>query len=112
MHLPDDMWQLQELEMFRLAVGHLQQWPPNLTRSGGLPKLAWCSLGRNPAAAPVPPISDSLPRVDIHELVLGDKLGQGASGEVFKGGCTQPVYLVKYHMPFQNCMQRCVYWCL
>jgi hypothetical protein len=51
---------------------------------GGLPRLAWCSLGSNPAAAGVPALPD-LPRVLVSELSLGIKLGQGASGEVFNG---------------------------
>lgn len=33
-HLPDDMWQLPQLEMFRLAVGHLDKWPADLTQTG------------------------------------------------------------------------------
>lgn len=52
--------------------------------AGGLPRLAWCSIGSNPAAAGVPALPD-LPRVHVSELSLGSKLGQGASGEVFNG---------------------------
>lgn len=33
--LPDDMWQLPALELFRLAVGHLKKWPADL---GAQPK--------------------------------------------------------------------------
>eukprot|EP00775_Hariotina_reticulata_P004107 gene4107-4353_t len=85
-HLPEDMFQnLRELEMFRLAVGQLLHWPPGLAESGGLPKLAWCSLGSNPAALPVKVLPETLPRVMRHQLHIGLKLGAGASGEVFLG---------------------------
>jgi hypothetical protein len=63
-------------------------WPALLTvvlcSAGGLPHLAWCSLGSNPAAAAIPALPD-LPRVRLSDLAVGDKLGQGASGEVFNG---------------------------
>lgn len=58
-----------------------------LSAAGGLPKLAWCSIGRNPAAVAVPPIPATLPHVEKQQLVIGQKLGQGASGEVFLGEC-------------------------
>lgn len=51
---------------------------------GRLPRLAWCSLGSNPAAAGTPALPD-LPRVRVSDLEIGSKLGQGASGEVFEG---------------------------
>lgn len=93
-HLPADLWQLPELELFRLAVGELQQWPAGLAEAGSLPKLAWCSIGRNPAAVDVPAVPAALPRVERQALQVGEKLGQGASGEVFLGtyeGCTVAV---------------------
>ena len=35
-HLPASLFDgLKELEMFRLAVGKLQQWPPGLAEAGG-----------------------------------------------------------------------------
>lgn len=83
--LPDSLWRLPRLEMFRLAVGRLQQWPDGLAESGALPKLAWCSLGSNPAALPAQPLPESLPRVTLEQLQVGEKLGAGASGEVFTG---------------------------
>ncbi|KAF8062034.1 Zadh2 [Scenedesmus sp. PABB004] len=83
--LPADLFGLPELELFRLAVGHLAEWPAGLGEAGGLPKLAWCSLGRNPAARAVPALPAHLPRVRRAELEIGAKLGQGASGEVFVG---------------------------
>lgn len=37
--LPDDMWQLPELELFRLAVCHLQEWPARLAEAGAQRRL-------------------------------------------------------------------------
>jgi hypothetical protein len=53
--------------------------------TGSLPKLSWCSIGRNPAAVAVPAVPAALPRVKRGALQIGQKLGQGASGEVFLG---------------------------
>jgi hypothetical protein len=64
--------------------------------TGGLPRLAWCSLGSNPAAAGVPALPD-LPRVLVSELSLGKKLGQGASGEVFNGEQGPATYIRTAH---------------
>ncbi len=89
-HLPDGLFSLPRLELFRLAVGQLPMWPTaaDLAARRSLPSLAWCSLGHNPAAAPVPPLPAALPRVRRADLEVGTKLGQGASGEVFKGKCS------------------------
>jgi hypothetical protein len=68
-----------------------------LLLTGSLPKLAWCSIGRNPAAVAVPAVPAELPRVDRQTLQIGQKLGQGASGEVFLGeqaGATMHVHSV------------------
>jgi hypothetical protein len=54
---------------------------------GGLPRLAWCSLGGAPAVPAVPAVPEDLPLVEgVEGLGLGPKLGDGASGEVFTGG--------------------------
>jgi hypothetical protein len=66
---------------------HAWHRPPPHAPTGALPRLAWCSLGSSPAAAPVPPLPQRLPHVTQGELALGPKLGQGASGEVFVGAC-------------------------
>lgn len=58
---------------------------PVVMRTGSLPRLAWCSLGSNPAAAAIPAPPADMHRVRLSELTLGSKLGQGASGEVFNG---------------------------
>jgi hypothetical protein len=65
--------------------------------AGKLPRLAWCSLGSNPAAAGVPALPE-LPRVRVADIQLGTKLGQGASGEVFNGEASQVQVFAWLHM--------------
>jgi hypothetical protein len=89
--LPADVLNLPRLELFRLAAGDLPDWPrpaPGSPGAPGLPpSLAWCSLGGNPAAAPLPPIGE-LPLIDLSEVEVdrATPLGEGASGECFRGG--------------------------
>lgn len=51
------------------------------------PVLAWCSLGGNPAAAPLPAVGSHVECVDLGDLKFdrAGKLGDGASGECFSG---------------------------
>jgi hypothetical protein len=42
--LPADMWRLPQLELFRLAVGHLGQWPAGLAEAGEILKSLKCPL--------------------------------------------------------------------
>ncbi|KAF5829159.1 hypothetical protein DUNSADRAFT_16484 [Dunaliella salina] len=46
------------------------------------PKLAWFSLGGNPACAPLPKPRPGLLHFSASDLTMGEKLGDGASGEV------------------------------
>ncbi|KAI8475016.1 MAG: hypothetical protein J3K34DRAFT_517665 [Monoraphidium minutum] len=90
--LPPGLLSLPRLELFRLAAGGLPAWPgagagAPAAAGGGchLPALAWCSLGDNPAAAPVPP-TDGVRVVELSELEVDRvrPLGEGASGECFR----------------------------
>ena len=54
-----------------------------------MPKLAWIGVGGNPALTILPQHKPET--VDYHAIALGEQLGQGASGEVFKVG-PGPVY--------------------
>ena len=52
------------------------------TELGDLDRLAWCSLAGNPAcAAPRPALP--IPALDMSQLHLQARLGDGASGDVF-----------------------------
>ncbi|GBF96205.1 hypothetical protein Rsub_08750 [Raphidocelis subcapitata] len=87
--LPADILNLPRLELFRLAAGDLPDWPRPAGGSPGAsglpPALAWCSMGGNPAAAPLPRIGE-LPLVDVSEVEVDRQkpLGEGASGECFR----------------------------
>jgi hypothetical protein len=78
--LPEGLARAQRLELLRLSVNAFEVLPPWLTR---LPRLAWLALAGNPlgwrAVAPAP-----LPRIAWSSLRLGERLGEGASGHVFR----------------------------
>jgi hypothetical protein len=89
--LPLDLLRLPKLELFRLAAGTLPAWPESSGADGAggastLPSLAWCSLGGNPAAARVPS-TEGVRAVDVSDLEIDrtKPLGEGASGECFRG---------------------------
>lgn len=86
--LPEGLLRLPHLEMMRVAVCDIRSLPPGLqagSASGVLPKLAWCSVAGNPCCPEAPAAAPGLPTVAREELELGQKLGDGASGEVFRG---------------------------
>jgi hypothetical protein len=79
--LPDSMQQCQQLGLLRLALNRFAHFPDWLFR---LPKLAWLALGANPAC-PVPEKADTkVPLLPEHAFVCLDKLGEGASGVIFR----------------------------
>lgn len=79
--LPDSMQQCRQLGLLRLALNRFEQFPDWLFT---LPKLAWLALGANPAC-PVPEKADlQLPLVPDQAFVCLDKLGEGASGVIYR----------------------------
>lgn len=85
--VPACLLHLPRLELLRVAVCAIATLPPGgaLLDGGALPRLAWFSVAGNPVC-PQPPRPDpSMPLVEAKELELGQKLGDGASGEVFRG---------------------------
>ncbi|MEX1168051.1 MAG: lipopolysaccharide kinase InaA family protein [Hydrogenophaga sp.] len=78
--LPEGLADAHRLELLRLSANGFEQLPPWLTR---LPRLAWLALAGNPlgwqAVNPEP-----LPRVEWSKLNVGERLGEGASGHVFR----------------------------
>ena len=78
--LPEGLADAQRLELLRISANDFEALPPWLTR---LPRLAWLALAGNPlswpAASPAP-----LPRVDWSCLQLGELLGEGASGHIYR----------------------------
>lgn len=78
--LPEGLADAHRLELLRLSANGFEQLPPWLTR---LPRLAWLAVAGNPlgwqAESPEP-----LPRVEWSKLNVGERLGEGASGHIFR----------------------------
>ncbi len=81
--LPDELANCQNLELLRLAANQLQSLPAWLFT---LPRLTWLAYAGNPCAqATDSQKNTSLTAIDPAELQLGEILGQGASGVIYKG---------------------------
>lgn len=80
--LPETLSACRDLELLRLADNRLEHLPEWLF---SLPRLAWLALSGNPAAPPVPTSAGPLlPELAWSDLEPGERLGSGASGEVFR----------------------------
>jgi hypothetical protein len=84
--LPDSLSGADNLELIRLSCNRFDALPSWLVR---LPRLAWIAYAGNPAEPETEPAGTA--RVPWAELTLGDLLGEGASGEVFRAVWTSPV---------------------
>jgi hypothetical protein len=83
--LPEEMAACLNLELVRLAANQLQELPTWLLT---LPRLAWLAYAGNPFCAGwqnSTKAHTTLPAIDWGELVIGERLGQGASGIICKG---------------------------
>lgn len=76
--LPEEMAALKSLELVRLAANRFERLPDFLL---SLPRLAWLAFGGNPCS-PTP--ADTAATIDWDCLELHEKLGEGASGIIFK----------------------------
>jgi hypothetical protein len=82
--LPDELQRCQELELVRIAVNRLTHLPRWLI---SLPRLSWIAISGNPferggntySSCPV-----AKPPIEWASLKVGDRLGEGASGEIFR----------------------------
>lgn len=84
MHLPDEMAACTRLELLRIAANRFTQLPGWLLH---LPRLAWLAYAGNPcsdtgeaAAMTRQPIT----HIDWYTLELQEKLGEGASGVIYR----------------------------
>ncbi|MEG9526648.1 MAG: leucine-rich repeat-containing serine/threonine-protein kinase [Hyphomicrobiales bacterium] len=83
--LPDSLSAADDLELIRLSCNRLEALPAWLVR---LPRLAWIAFAGNPAEPATEPAGS--PRVPWADLTVGDLLGEGASGQVFRAVWTSP----------------------
>ncbi len=81
--LPDEMANCQNLELLRLAANQLEALHTWLFQ---LPRLTWLAYSGNPCCQPTEVQQNAfLPIIEPRELQLGEVLGQGASGVIYKG---------------------------
>lgn len=78
--LPDSLADARRLELLRLSANALPRLPAWLTE---LPRLSWLALSGNPLGWPCPE-TPALPVVPWHHLVVEDRLGGGASGDIYR----------------------------
>ncbi|MCW3171258.1 leucine-rich repeat-containing protein kinase family protein [Shewanella subflava] len=79
--LPESMAQCQALELIRLSANHLRHIPEWLL---DLPRLSWLAFAGNPFSHVEECLNDSVPMIHPDNLHLGEQLGQGASGIIYK----------------------------
>lgn len=85
MSLPVSLAALPELEMLRVAINRIEDVP---LAFAACPKLAWASMAGNPVTPDARPSARYLPTIEFSDMEIGEKLGEGASGDV---------YLVTWH---------------
>jgi hypothetical protein len=79
--LPETMRGCVGLELVRISANRFQSLPEWLLQ---LPRLTWLAFGGNPVSAAPHLPSPAVPRLQWADLVLGEKLGEGASGVIHK----------------------------
>jgi hypothetical protein len=79
--LPESMASCKRLELIRLSANQLTELPPWLFT---LPRLSWLAYAGNPLCNRDATTKPVLPDIDWAELTLGEILGQGASGMIYK----------------------------
>lgn len=78
--LPQEMCNCCNLELLRLSANQFEKWPDWLFE---MPKLSWLALAGNPGSIPVKSAYE-LEEVPWELLQIGDKIGEGASGIIYK----------------------------
>ena len=77
--LPESIGNLKKLELLRVACCELESIPASIANAQS---LSWFSMAGNPVAKS-PSKKSGIPRLQMDDLSIGQKLGDGASGEVF-----------------------------
>lgn len=87
-HLPQSLAQCKNLELIRIAANRLTRLPDWLLT---LPSLTWLAYAGNPVEMAVEVArDDTTPNIPWSQLVLGEVLGEGASGIIRKASWTPP----------------------
>lgn len=76
--LPDEMAECRNLELLRLSANNLREIPAWLWN---LPKLSWLAFSGNPCSAKA---QFELQEIAYEALEVKEKLGSGASGDIYK----------------------------
>jgi hypothetical protein len=92
--LPESMAQLHKLELLRIASNQLTALPSWLL---SLPRLTWLAYAGNPLCDQLEDTLVHTPSATIRwpELTLGDKLGEGASGVIYRASWQPAAVAVK-----------------
>lgn len=80
-HLPDEMAACVNLELVRLAANEFAALPEWLLN---LPRLTWLALAGNPFCCPPDKEGQAIAEIAWSDLLLQEKLGEGASGIIHK----------------------------
>jgi hypothetical protein len=79
--LPEAMRGCVGLELLRISANRFQSLPEWLLQ---LPRLTWLAFGGNPVSAAPRAAGLAVPQLQWEDLVLAEKLGEGASGVIHK----------------------------
>ena len=80
--LPDEMALCVNLELVRLAANRFETLPDWLF---ALPRLCWLAFAGNPCSPTPPSDQPSITKINWSDIELQEKLGEGASGIIYKG---------------------------
>jgi hypothetical protein len=84
--LPNEMAQCQNIELMRISANHIAELPEWLF---SLPKLAWLAYSGNPCCMLLNQ-KNILQEIEWDEFLLNEKLGEGASGIIYKANWNNP----------------------
>jgi Protein tyrosine and serine/threonine kinase len=84
--LPASLADATSLELVRLSCNRFEAFPRWLAR---LPKLAWISWSGNPLERNLAPMT-AVASAHWADIDLGERLGGGASGDVYRAGWRRP----------------------
>jgi len=79
--LPQSMAQCHNLELLRIGVNEMKEFPSFLLN---LPKLSWLAYSGNPFCAKHPDVGTPLQEIAWNDLEIEELLGEGASGNIYK----------------------------